>query len=246
MNNYRTLILVLITCCFFACKDKPAIIQPIMEDATSNGWAIESPETDDHKVVVEDFLHTSKYTYLHVTENGETFWIAVPRSEVEKGATYYYKGGVKMQNFKSKEHDRVFETLYLVAGVSKNPISGNQAMPANTSPSGTMVFSSDGITPVDGGIDLKTLFSNPEKYSGKTIIVKGQCVKVNLQIMDRNWIHIQDGGKKEDGEYFDLTITTDENISVGSVVTMQGTIALNKDFGAGYKYNVIMENAKIY
>jgi hypothetical protein len=32
---------------------------------------------------------------------------------------------------------------------------------------------------------------------------------------------------------------------VGDIVTFSGTIALDKDFGAGYKYEVIMENATI-
>ena len=67
----------------------------------------------------------------------------------------------------------------------------------------------------------------------------GKCVKVNPMIMGRNWIHLQDGS----GDNLDLTITTTENIPVGHVITLEGTIALNKDFGAGYKYDIIMEEA---
>jgi hypothetical protein len=60
-------------------------------------------------------------------------------------------------------------------------------------------------------------------------------------IMNRNWIHIQDGT----GDQLDLTVTTTENIALGSVVTLKGTIALDKDFGAGYRYDIIMEGAVV-
>jgi hypothetical protein len=60
-------------------------------------------------------------------------------------------------------------------------------------------------------------------------------------IMNRNWIHIQDGT----GDKLDLTVTTTENIALGSVVTLKGTIALDKDFGAGYRYDIIMEGAVV-
>ena len=69
--------------------------------------------------------------------------------------------------------------------------------------------------------------------------VTGQCVKVNPMIMNRNWVHLRDGSVSD----HDLTVTTDANIPLGAVVSLEGRIALNKDFGAGYKYDLIMEDA---
>jgi hypothetical protein len=66
-------------------------------------------------------------------------------------------------------------------------------------------------------------------------------VKVNEAIMHRNWIHLQDGTEYE-GNY-DLTVTTDRRVNVGNVVTFEGKVSLNRDFGAGYTYEVIMEDA---
>jgi hypothetical protein len=60
--------------------------------------------------------------------------------------------------------------------------------------------------------------------------------------MGRNWVHIQDG-TKHDGKKADLTVTTGLVIPVGSKVALKGKIVLNKDFGAGYRYDVIMEEA---
>ena len=61
--------------------------------------------------------------------------------------------------------------------------------------------------------------------------------------MGKNWIHIQDGSG--DSNNFDLTITTQDQAKVGDVVTFEGTIGTKKDFGYGYLYEVIMEDAKL-
>ncbi|MFT5386387.1 MAG: hypothetical protein ACI81W_003800, partial [Saprospiraceae bacterium] len=67
----------------------------------------------------------------------------------------------------------------------------------------------------------------------------GKCVKANPMIMDRNWLHIKDSSSGD----LDITVTTTENIALGSVISLEGTIALDKDFGAGYRYDIIMEGA---
>jgi hypothetical protein len=56
--------------------------------------------------------------------------------------------------------------------------------------------------------------------------------------MDRNWIHLQDGSKND----FDLVVTSNSFVAEGAKVTLQGTVALNRDFGAGYRYDLILEN----
>ena len=64
-------------------------------------------------------------------------------------------------------------------------------------------------------------------------MVRGQVTKVNLDIMNRNWIHIQDGTGDESG--FDLTITTEDSPKIGDIVTFRGKVSLDKDFGSGYQ-----------
>ena len=59
--------------------------------------------------------------------------------------------------------------------------------------------------------------------------------------MERNWIHIQDGSEF-DGKY-DLTITSQESFEVGQVLTLEGVLAINKDFGYGYSYEILLEEA---
>ena len=90
-------------------------------------------------------------------------------------------------------------------------------------------------------IKLSELFAEPQAYNGKTIRVSGRCVKVNNAIMGKNWVHIQDGS----GDDLDLTITTQESVSIDDQVTFEGVIKTNVDVGAGYYYDVIMEEAKL-
>jgi len=229
-----------------ACESKPKVIteeSPTQEQAT--GTAMEESATKLHKVVVEEVLPTEKYSYLRVKENEEDFWIAIPKTEIEKGGTYYYRGGLKKTNFKSAEYDRVFETVYLVSGVSKDPgmseMSGANPHQNinNTEPAGENI----NVGPPPGGIKLAELMNNKKKYEGQVVKVQGRVVKLNNMIMNRNWVHIQDASLKD--QTADLTVTTDENVGLGDVVAFEGKISLNKDFGAGYKYEIIMEEAHI-
>lgn len=233
---------------FTACNSKPKVIS-----AESSGEEDQATHThntgtssgmqDVHTVVCQEFMHTDKYTYMDVEENGERFWIAVPRQEVEKGASYQYSGGLMKTNFKSIEFERTFDKIYLVSGIVPAG-HGSALQRAMTAQSGEQQAAPQS-TPVstaapEDAVKLKELFANPAKYDGKTITISGQCVKINKMIMGRNWVHLDDG--TIDG---DLTVTTMEDIPVGATIALTGTIALNKDFGAGYKYEIIMEGASV-
>jgi hypothetical protein len=61
--------------------------------------------------------------------------------------------------------------------------------------------------------------------------------------MNKNWVHLQDGTR--DGDNWDLAITTQDIVKTGDIVVFEGVVALNKDFGAGYVYDVILEDAKL-
>jgi hypothetical protein len=98
------------------------------------------------------------------------------------------------------------------------------------------------ITPCEDCIKITDLLENKKSYNGKVIKVTGQVVKYNPGIMGKNWVHIQDGTDYEG--IYDLTVTTQQPAKVGDIMTFEGTISLDKDFGYGYFYPVIMEDAK--
>jgi hypothetical protein len=247
INVYISLFIYLLMA---ACHPKPKLYEDdLMEGSEAVGGlnkpsdisAMDDGSLDEHKVKVEEVLNTEKYSYLYVTEDGDKFWIAIPKKDVEIGATYYYTGGLLKRNFESKEYNRVFETIYLVSDVFPHSMSSGASSVHDALENAEHTHGSIDVVLVEGSIQLSELFSNRDKYQGKTVQVTGQCVKVNPMIMGRNWVHIQDGS--EDG--LDLTVTTAENVQMDDVVTFEGIIALNKDFGAGYKYDIIMEKATL-
>jgi len=208
-----------------------------------------------HEVKVAEVVQTSNYTYLKVSDNGAENWIAVTRQEAAIGEVYYYDQALEMKNFNSKELKRTFETIYFVQGLSKQPITAAAAPPAGMGEMGGAAAAKHtgkialekktGITiaPAAGSVSIAQLWADKDKYSGKTIKIKGQVVKINEQVMGKNWIHIQDGSG--DSGNFDLAVTTLDGMKMDDVVTFEGTITLNKDFGAGYFYELIMEDAKL-
>lgn len=194
-----------------------------------------------HTVRVKEVLPTSKYVYLNVEENGETFWIATNKQPVEVGQTYYYKDGLLKTNFESKEYNRTFDKLYLVGKI----VAANHGQNAAATGLSKVGKKSGAPAPksviVEGSIPIADLVSNPQKYEGKMIQISGRCTKLNANIMGRNWMHLQDGSKDD----YDLVITSDVAIPEGHVITMKGKVVLNKDFGAGYKYDIILEEGTV-
>jgi hypothetical protein len=217
------------------------------ESSTKNG----SSFTDNlHKVVVNEILPTTRYVYLNVNEGEKQFWIATRKQDIIKGQTYFYRGGLLKTNFESKEYNRIFETVYLVTNlVKENHSNSNGTLTnANSKPSKNIApvkesipMHTDKIIEHKGSIKIAELVKDPEKYAGKTIQISGECVKINPGIMERNWIHLKDGTKND----FDLVVTSDTFVPEGSIITVKALVSLNKDFGAGYTYDLILENGTI-
>lgn len=120
----------------------------------------------------------------------------------------------------------------------------NRAMDGKTH-SGQVTIQKMNVTvePCSGCVTVGKVLEDKQSYSGKVIKVKGSVTKYNPAIMGKNWVHIQDGTESAAG--FDLTITTDASVAVGETVTFEGKIVLDKDFGYGYSYAVLMEDAKV-
>ena len=97
------------------------------------------------------------------------------------------------------------------------------------------------VETVEGAITIAELFSDMKKYEGKTVRIVGEVTKFNAAIMDRNWVHLQDGTEYE-GKY-DLTATSMESFTVGSKVVLEGKVTLDHDFGYGYSYELLLEKA---
>ena len=205
-------------------------------------------QTNQKVFEVTDVIQGSNYTYLQVKENMMDRWVAVSRQEVNKGDVYYYDSALQMTDFHSKEVDRTFDVIYFVNQISKTPIAaaasamGAGAMPAH---SGKVAAADQEVemTKPEGELSIADVYANKTEYAGKEFEIRGVVVKVNDQVMGKNWVHIQDGSAA--GGNFDLTLTTQAEVKVGDEVTFKGKLTLNKDFGAGYYYDVIVEDAEL-
>ncbi len=215
--------------------------------SSSSSSSMPSVTNDIHTVKVLEALPTEKYVYLRVDENGDEYWIATLKIPVEVGKTYFYKKGLLKRNFESKEYNRVFDKVYLVSKVVPSD-HGASGMMAGNSPmkdAKNNAMKPQKIKPktieVEGSVKIADLVDHIDKYKGKEIQISGVCTKLNANIMGRSWIHLKDGSKDD----YDLVVTSDVAIPEGHTVTMKGKVSTDLDFGAGYRYDILVENAKV-
>jgi hypothetical protein len=101
--------------------------------------------------------------------------------------------------------------------------------------------------PKAGGAEARTVaeaWGQRTALKEKPVTIRGKVVKFNQGIMGKNWVHLRDGSGTA-GKDNDITITTGDVVKVGDVVVAKGTLRVDKDFGAGYAYPVIVEDAKL-
>ncbi|MEW6193904.1 MAG: GW dipeptide domain-containing protein [Bacteroidota bacterium] len=193
---------------------------------------------NQHKVTVQEVIQVTQYTYLRVTEGEKEYWMASPKANFEVGEVLLYDKAMEMKNFESKELNKTFDLILFIDSASIKLGEGTMNQPQKP----IIEKENISIQPVSDGITIAQLYSKADFYSGKIVKVKGKVTKFNSGIMKRNWVHIQDGTSA--GENFDLTITTNDFVETGKTIIFEGKISLNKDFGYGYSYKVMMEDAK--
>jgi len=219
---------------FVSCSNDESNSQDLSNNVENEGSNVHSGE-------VIETMDGGSYSYIHVDENDNRYWIAVQQMDVEEGETIYFSQFMEMRDFKSETLDRTFASILFVSDASKTPITTK--MPSGHTGSGYIDKNDVKVEKVSGGMSIAEIYKEKDALHRKQVKVRGKVVKVNESIMDRNWIHIQDG--TADGENFDLLLTTKQSANVGDVIVAEGEIVLDRDFGAGYAYAVIMENAKI-
>ncbi len=253
MKLELTAISILMVFLSFSCRQKEEIPQEQPQPQVQQQQQVQPQSrlagtaANMHTGVVQEVLQATAYTYLKVKEGDQDFWVAITKRETKVGETISFAGGLEMKNFESKDLQRKFDSIYFVDSViggESRPAGtghGSMQMPGRTKPA--LEKEEISVERAEGGITIGELLADPDSYAGKTVLIKGQVTKVNRAILGKNWVHLQDG--TDAAGKFDLTITTQEQASVGDVVTFEGTIVLNKDFGAGYVYAVLMEEGKL-
>ena len=89
------------------------------------------------------------------------------------------------------------------------------------------------------------IIKNRVALKGKTVVVRGKVVKYNGGIMGKNWIHLRDGSGSAADDTNDILVTSTNETKLDEVVTVKGTVHNDEDFGAGYAYKVLIEDATL-
>lgn len=219
---------------------------------------------------VVETMDASRYTYLKVKEkDGNTFWAAAPQTKVAKGDQVIVPPGLQMQDYHSKTLDRNFDSILFVSrvlvegqkqggmasmasmgqGMGQGMPSGDkQKMPEGhpdikQADAAAKDISFDDLQKAQNGYTINEIYQQQNNLAGEKVTVRGKVVKYNPNIMDTNWIHIQDGtGEKPQ---HDLTVTAPKQVSIGDTVLISGVLEQDKDFGYGYQYDLIIQDAKV-
>jgi hypothetical protein len=254
----HTLALLMSISIIFGCQEQEQKTTAQAPQETQTPQAPQSsesqPVTAGYSGTVIETMNSGGYTYVNVDTGKETLWAAANQFEVKAGDKVMVPQGMPMKNYHSKTLDRTFELVYFVSNISvagseqpagqipQGPAGMTQNL-APPTPAAPVQIDLSGIEKPEGGKTVAEIFSKKADLAGQRVVVRGKVVKFNPGIMGRNWIHLQDGTGEEGTN--DLTITTNAMAKVGDTVTASGEIELDKDFGAGYVYNVLIENAEI-
>ena len=244
-------------------KSEPPAAVPAAPAGANATEAQAAPPTATLKGKVLERLDAPPYSYLKLQSGKDVVWAAVPKAEVNKGAEVAVLNALPMANFESKTLKRKFEVVYfgtLEGSAAPAPEAASPAMPAmpGSDPAAMAqqhakaaqgpVNVGDVKVPRATGADARTIaevHAQRAALKEKPVSIRGKVVKFNPGIMGKNWLHIQDGSGKADKQDNDITVTTQDMTSVGEVVVVKGVVRIDKDFGAGYAYPVIVEDAKL-
>lgn len=205
------------------------------------------------------------YTYVQLQNGPEKLWVAIPLTKVKVGQQLSLVPGFEMKNFTSKGLNRKFDKVVFSAGVANEkihlsesavkmahqgvpqPAPAAQQAPKQAKQPKPAAKKNEKVAKAKGAnaYSVAEIHAQKGKLEKKQVVVRGRVTKVAERIMKKNWIHIQDGtgskGKKTD----ELVVTSKQVPKEGDVVTATGTLYNNLDFGSGYRYKVLIQDASL-
>ena len=199
-------------------------------------------------------MDSGGYTYVFMDTGQDQRWVAALETPVAVGDVIQTDQGMAMNGFTSNTLNRTFNVVYFVSSL-QNLSAGSQPMaqasgelpaghPDVTAGAATAAAVPE-IEAFEQGKDIAYVYANKDDLAGSEITLRGRVVKYNPGILGWNFIHIQDGSGDAAAGDNDLIVTTKSTTEVGETVVLTGNIVLDKDFGAGYSYPVLIEDASI-
>lgn len=264
--KYAHLILIaLLATSLTACKESKPVVQehaeaPATEVAPQAEQAQTPPGmTQQITGTVVETMDTAGYTYVKVQSTDKTIWAAAPEFKIAVGDTVIIPEGMAMPNYHSNTLNRDFDVLYFVSSIlvpgSDMDLNAHSedhaamgamadgAMGHQKPAAEAIEIDFTGLTKAENGYTVAEIFAKQAELATQEVTIRAKVVKFSPNIMKTNWIHLQDGSGAEGTN--DLTITTSGQAALGDTVLVKGIIDLNQDFGYGYKYDVIIQDAQV-
>lgn len=205
---------------------------------------------DSTRGTVAETIDVGTYVYIRLAEGDK--WLATSPLEVRVGDRIEFTGGAPMKDFYSPRLDRTFPDILFVsrlnvvdaaeaaghhAGVVPGGPHGNAVGPAAAPPR------PGEISRPEGGMTIREIMTAKETIAGQQVVVRARAMKVSMNILDRNWVTLQDGTGTAPADR--LVATTAETVEPGETITVTGTINRDVDIGSGYRYELLLEDAAI-
>lgn len=218
----------------------------------SAGWSAEQAAPPPVVVVKGEVLEVrdvESYTYLRLKTTDGEVWAAVGKAPVKKGARVTIENVMVMNNFESKALKRKFDKIVFGSlGGTGAGVAGGAMAAAHSGGAPKLDYAGDVKVPKAGGPDGKTVaevVTKSAELKDKTVQIRGRVVKFSASIMGKNWVHLRDGSGSAIDNSNDVLVTTLDQANVGDVVLVKGIVRTDKDFGAGYAYKVLIEEATL-
>ena len=200
--------------------------------------ALFAAQGDVFEGVVSESLNGGGYTYMQIEDASKNkHWVAVTGVAIEKGTEVRLTEEMRTEKFESKSLNRTFDSIIFASNLqyrTKVPESGNLAL-INEVVKESPYKQKDTLS-------VKEAIEKRVSLKDKTIAVRGKVVKASANILERNWVHIQDG-TSDGAEVGRIVFTSKELPKVGDIVTARGVVRVDKNFGSGYVYKIIVEDA---
>ena len=244
-------LLILILALFLGgCRAK----QPASSETQKNDQAVSAhsaaaaqPESQLKGKVIER-LDAGEYSYLRLSTSTGEVWAAVPKTGVKAGEEVAIANPMPMDGFETKTLNRKFDRIYF--GTLQQAEGADSAQLMQEAHSGMSEPASVGPIKVEKaagpeGRTVGEVYAQKLQLKDRTVAVRGKVVKVNANIMGKNWIHLQDGTGDLKAKTNDLTVTSEGSASVGDTVVVKGVVHMDKDLGMGYFFPIIVEDAVV-
>lgn len=228
-----------------------ALLPIVAVFAATLAWGGDKPAAPAATVVTGEVLEAKdvgSYTYLRLkTRDGET-WAAVSKAPIRKGAKVEIHNTMVMKNFESKALKKTFPTIVfgnLPSALADGPVDTAAMIKAHSGIAKPPV-AVDAHVARASGANARTvaeIVTQAAKLKDKPVLVRGKVVKYNPGIMDRNWIHLRDGSGSAADNSNDILVTSLSGTKMGDIITVKGIVRTDKEFGSGYSYKIIIEDA---